>query len=116
MESRGQVFRFLGKAWDIDAAFKILEKTPRVPQMLDISKSGNFVRTDPEYVASIDPEKAEPVIVGTITVDGEENWLPLDGYHRIRRARDLGIDELPAYILTKKETDKIEITRKRSSK
>jgi hypothetical protein len=111
-----QVFRYMAKAWDIDLAFKILEKAPRDPQLVDISKSGNLIRTDPKYVASIDLEKAAPIIVGTITADGEEYWLPLDGYHRIRRARDLGIDELPAYVLTKKETDSVEITRKRSSK
>lgn len=111
-ERKGQVFGLLAKAWDIDEAFKILEKAPRKPKMLDITKSINWVHTDPKYVATIDLDKAEPIIVGTIMAEGREYWLPLDGWHRIRRAKDLGRKKLPAYILTKKETDKIEITRR----
>jgi hypothetical protein len=109
----GQVFTLLAKSWDIDAAFKLLEKAPRDPVPVDITKSMSFIRTDPDYVAALDLKTAPPIIVGTIVADGAEYWLPLDGWHRIRRAKDLGIDKLPAYILSKKETDKIEIKRSR---
>lgn len=108
-----QTFNFLAKAWDIDAAQELLEKAPRRPKMVDISASLNLVRTDQDYVDAIDLETAAPIIIGTITSGGQEYWMPLDGWHRIRRAKDLGVDKLPAYILSKKETDKIEIKKKR---
>lgn len=109
----GQTFNFLGKVWDIDAAMEILKKKPRASKMLDITQAMSLIRTDPKYVASIDLSKAPPIIVGTIKSKGEEFWLPLDGWHRIRKAKDLGLTELPAYILTKKETDRIVLEDRR---
>lgn len=105
----GQTFSFLAKAWDIDAAEELLKKTPRRPKMVNISTAMDLIRTNQAYVDTIDLKKAAPIIIGTIKDKEGEFWLPLDGWHRIRRAKDLGVDKLPAYILSKKETDKIEI-------
>jgi len=107
----GQTFHFLAKAWDIDAAQELLEKKPRKPKMVDISTAMDLIRTNQAYVDTIDLDTAPPIIIGTIKDKKGEFWLPLDGWHRIRRAKDLGIKKLPAYVLTKKETDQIEIRR-----
>jgi hypothetical protein len=106
-----QTFHFMTKAWNIDAAQALLEKKPRKPRLVDISTAMNLIRTDQAYVDSIDLDRAAPIIVGTITIDGKEYWMPLDGWHRIRRAKDLGVKKLPAYVLTKKETDQVEVRR-----
>lgn len=104
-----QIFVLMGKAWDIDAAMELLEKKPREPKMVDISTAMALIRTDPEHVKAINLETAAPIIIGTIVADKEKYWLPLDGWHRIRKAQSLGVDKLPAYILTKKEIDQIQL-------
>lgn len=104
-----QIFRFMAKAWDIDQAMEILKKNPREPKKVDVSKADLPVRTDPDHVPYANLR--DPIIIGTIKDKGGEFWLPIDGWHRIRRAQQLGIRKLPAFVLTSKETSSIEIDR-----
>jgi hypothetical protein len=49
-----------------------------------------------------------PLILATIeSADSEASQLPIDGWHRIAKALQLGRKVLPCYILSVKETNKI---------
>ena len=120
-KSNGEVFSFLTRSWDIDKARRIIAGKKRKPVVLDMSsgwgwlggESGNrgIIRVDLGYVAKITPERLkEPLIVGTIKLDKNQTGnIILDGWHRLARARQLGIKNLPVYVLTLKETDQITV-------
>jgi hypothetical protein len=49
-----------------------------------------------------------PLILATIeSADGKTSQLPIDGWHRIAKALQLGRKVLPCYVLSSKETNKV---------
>ena len=64
-----------------------------------------FIRIDPEIVKKADV--SVPIILATMTIAGRKGVFPIDGWHRIARAIQDGLDELPAYVLNKRESDRI---------
>jgi hypothetical protein len=123
-------FRFLQAAWDVRAAKRLLAAKKNVKvektsvedckQLLQISTpngKGGFtmtlgVRVDWERV-EIDLTSAEPKIdlsVPLIFVQTPQgNVLPIDGYHRIAKAYKLGLKELPAVMLSKKDSKAVQL-------
>ena len=49
----------------------------------------------------------DPIILISTQHEDEISNFPIDGWHRIGKALKEGIEELPAYLLTLEETNKI---------
>ena len=61
-----------------------------------------------EHVASVDTD--QPVIVARFTMPGEDVIpLPIDGWHRIQKAINEGLEEIPAHYLTLEESEEVRI-------
>jgi hypothetical protein len=107
-----QVFRFLFKAWDIDKAKAIIDRKPRQPKMVQIGKLAylrSMIHVDKEYAATIDLERADPLIAVPVKSKEGTYYMIIDGWHRIERAVQLDVPELPAYLLTMNEARRIEL-------
>jgi hypothetical protein len=97
-------FELMGHAWDIRAAKQILAAKPRKLVQLPVANLATMsVSTQ---AADGTPDTTIPVILGTLKSGSN---LPLDGWHRIRMAHAAGLETIPAVILTKAETAKIEV-------
>lgn len=117
-----QRFVFGGRVFDIDQAQAIIAERPRQPGMLPVAPwaqaYGFDTLDDPHTVPIIGPgpdfnrdyamttDLNEPAIVATMYSQehGQDYPLLIDGTHRLYRAYQEGITELPAYVLTVDET------------
>lgn len=107
-----QIFHLLGHAWDIELADKILAEAPREPEPVDIRPLASWVgliRIDPKILRKADVTAPIYLAKARTRAGGKRYLIPIDGWHRVARALQEGIEELPAYILTARETDKITI-------
>jgi len=91
-----QVFVLLGWAWDVALAARAATRHPVThANVSDIGALGALIRIDPEHAETVDlsrPLLAVPLPdVGTPIV--------IDGWHRIHKARQTGISELPIVFL-----------------
>ena len=116
---------FVLRPWlfDVTAATGLLRAAPRPAQPLPVMAwarayglvpaPGGSPRTvsligpgpdfDPEYAMTTDLD--DPVIIATITADGEPAGpLLIDGCHRLYKAAQLGREHLPSLVLTPAET------------
>lgn len=101
-------FHLLGSTWDVGKAWDILEAKPRAPKTIDTEPLKWFaplIKTDPKTVTKAD--LTVPIIVAIVKMKKGRGAIPIDGWHRITRALKEGLTELPAYVLTAKETDKV---------
>jgi hypothetical protein len=124
-----EVFTFMFSRWDVRAAKRILASKNVKVDTVDVAdcekllggsrpngKGGSTIRlgvsVDWEKV-EIDLMAVEPKIdlsVPLIFVQTPEgNILPIDGYHRIAKAHKLGLTEIPAVLLSKKDSKAIQI-------
>ncbi|GAA4242428.1 hypothetical protein GCM10022254_75410 [Actinomadura meridiana] len=91
-----QVFVLLGWAWDVAAAARAATRYPITQtNVSDISALCALIRIDAQYAETVDlsrPLLAVPLPdVGTPIV--------IDGWHRIYKARQTGVTELPVIFL-----------------
>lgn len=92
-----QVFVLLGWAWDVARAARAAVRRPVTrANVSQIGALGPLIRIDPDYARTVDlsrPLLAVPLPdVGTPIV--------IDGWHRIHKAQQTGITELPLIILS----------------
>jgi len=109
----GEVYQFVVTTFDIDTALKIIGD--REPAMIDIKGIVGalpFNRIDKEHAATVDLTK--PLLIADIAstdkearAKGDPVYMPIDGWHRIYKAHNTGVTELPAVFLTREETDHI---------
>ncbi|GAB3467194.1 hypothetical protein [Actinophytocola sediminis] len=112
-----QVFQFAIFRWCINHVEELIEADPDAARLVDdvpVKPFGQFlsleapapgytklieVLVSPEYAATTDLSK--PIMIAPIIL-GDENigGMAIDGWHRIYRALNEGVTELPAYILT----------------
>lgn len=104
-------FCFLGAHFDVRAAKRIIVASPRSIVTVKVEQAAAFlgaIRIDEALVAAADTEV--PIIIATLVSKRKlepECFLPIDGWHRIRRASDLGMEVIPAVLLTGDETARI---------
>lgn len=109
---------------DVEAAFRLLRKTPRRTVRIDVDAWARLCGLDgnPRSPISVgplfDPEHARtadlrrPLILVTLITDsGDDVQLIADGSHRLYRAFHEGRDSLPALVLTAAETVVIAVSR-----
>lgn len=104
-------FSFLGACFDVRAAKRIIVASPRQIMTVKVEQAAAFlgaIRIDEALVAAADTEV--PIIIATLVSKRKsepECFLPIDGWHRICRAHDLGMEVMPAVLLTGEETARI---------
>ena len=119
-----ETFDFLVRSFDVNKARKFIINSPRKIIQMGLSGVAKLVprertRTNEDGTMSmtmglridwdrIDAEESAynlsfPVIIANINGD----YLPIDGWHRIAKAVDQGIDHLPAVILSADETQEV---------
>lgn len=117
-----ETFNFNGATYDVSMAKEIIrakprairtfrteEATPLLPDMPDES-----MRRTLSFGVEIDWPRVErgsgiDLSVPVIVVTNGPNRLPIDGFHRVARARFLWVRDLPCVILTAAETDRIRL-------
>jgi len=98
----------MARSWDVRKAKRILFQNPReqvkfnpkhAEQVLGmIWTGGNMEQVNIK----------DPVILITSIVLDKESHFPIDGWHRIKKAIEQGVEQLPAYILTLEESKEVE--------
>lgn len=103
-----EVFRFFMREWDVEHAKEIIRENPRPLQRYNPEYAKSFmgmIATYPEIMEFAD--LSHPIIVATLDDGGEISHLPIDGWHRLKKAQKMGVKSLPAYVLTLEETKEI---------
>lgn len=96
---------YYGTEWDVIWAKRLIWQNPRPVSQFDVKTVEYYIKSG--KIATVHTDLAnlqDPIIMATIKGD----LFPIDGWHRIRRALDEGITQLPAYILTEEESNKVE--------
>jgi hypothetical protein len=117
-----ELFSFLFKTWDVDAAKAIILGAPREIERVPVStlepflskqiktETGTRIRagilTSPDRVANDERIDLEiPIIVATTVTGG----IPIDGWHRVAKAVALGVEWLPVVYLTETESERVRL-------
>ena len=122
---KGEFCRFFGIYFDVDRAKKILQRHPRASVPTDIDGAFNWIQPEKvtdsvrpdgsffthlgfrinwEYARTIDLATADPLIWVTLSANA---YFVIDGWHRMARAKELGIRCLPGFVLTEEESHRV---------
>jgi len=99
-------FGYMGSSWDVREAKRIIHQRSREVIIFNVNSVKYYIESGAIYTDSKKFDKVDltiPLILIT-TGDKESDKFPIDGWHRIRKAIEEGIETLPAYLLTKEET------------
>lgn len=103
-------FCFLGRVFDVRAAKRLIDCARRSVLSVKVAQAATLlgvIRIDEELVGKADPNV--PIILGTFSAEGEGDcYMPIDGWHRIKRAAADGLDSIPAVLLTADETRRVQ--------
>jgi len=114
-DNRDEMFTFLTRNFDIDLAKRIIKTNPRNITNVGLSGLKSWVPRSKTSVGlikidwdRIDAEEGNydlsfPVIIASI----EGGHFPIDGWHRIAKAIEQGVESLPSVMLTPEETEQI---------
>jgi hypothetical protein len=101
-----ETFEIFGTEWDVSLAKRLAEGKPvRKFRVADWAGMARLVKTWPEKVVIAD--LSQPII----TMRVESGYFPIDGWHRINRALDDGVEFLPEVRLSAKERNLMRIQR-----
>lgn len=102
-----EVFHFGNKSWDVKRGYQLVKQHNIEPEMLPVegglASFLGFMRVNQDWAKTTDLSK--PVLL----IDTGKGVLVIDGYHRIKKAKDEGVAELPGYILSQEMSDDIEL-------
>ena len=102
-----EVFHFGNKSWDVKRGYQLVKQHNIEPEMLPVegglASFLGFMRVNDDWAKTTDLSK--PVLL----IDTGKGVLVIDGYHRIKKAKDAGVKELPGYILSQEQSAEIEI-------
>lgn len=105
--TKPEVFNFVSTQFNVELAKQIIRNTPRPVSKMPIEPLRRYITKS----ISIDSDKLEGDVIDLsiplIIAQKGSNVLPIDGWHRIAKAFDLGLTELPAVFLTEEETKEI---------
>jgi len=118
---RSENFNLLGRDWNVDEAKQILIEHPRPTQYIyniELATFVSFIRIREDAVhkdmqRERDGEESlydlsVPIIMVTTMFNSAEILLPIDGWHRIYKAYNIGVEKIPYVILDKKESESVE--------
>ena len=114
MRDERDYFRFLAAIWDVTLAKNIVKGDGRPVtghvKLSDLDSYGGLIGVDEEHAKTVDLD--EPIIIAHIwSADETEDlgFMPIDGWHRIHRARLEGRETLNCYVLTDRESKQVRI-------
>ncbi|MBD2896211.1 hypothetical protein amrb99_51550 [Actinomadura sp. RB99] len=91
-----QVFVLLGWAWDVAAAARAAARYPVTrANVSEIGALGAIIRIDADHAATVDLSR--PLLA--VPIPHPDRPIVIDGWHRIHKARQTGVTELPVIIL-----------------
>lgn len=119
-DSRYEVFEYVNHAFDVTKAKELIRQKPRKVGVMNISGLVGIIGSPPVEggpmhlrVVTIDWNKAQSDAVDLeihcILVPWRDSALPIDGWHRLAKAKVTGKTALPYVILTKKELKQIQL-------
>lgn len=103
-----ETFSLYGNAWDVREAKRIIYKNPRSIESFPVKSVKYYVEMGLIAIGKYkNADLGIPLILISTKGDDKSGQFPIDGWHRIKRALEEGIEELPCYILTEEESKKI---------
>ena len=101
-------FTYGTRNWDIQKAKQIIQDSPRNVEIFDVEGGKYFIKHGLIQVKKSISEKAD-LSAPLIAMQGKDGqWMVIDGWHRIKKALDSGVKELPMYKLTESESILVE--------
>lgn len=99
--------------WNVTEAQDIVKDRPVTDMMYpaELDSLGKNVTIDEEY-AMAHSDLTQPVIAVLIAIGESRDFFVIDGWHRIFKARQLGITNLPVYILDDAESERVTLSWK----
>jgi hypothetical protein len=92
-----QIFVLLGWAWDVAAAARVAARYPVArANVSQLGALGAIIRIDPDHAATVDLSR--PLLA--VPIPSPDTPIVIDGWHRIHKARQTGITELPVIVLS----------------
>lgn len=105
-----ETFYYGGRSWDVLEAKRIIHKNPRSKVSFNVSSVKTyivqgFINTNNKYMEA---DLNIPIILASTRGKDASGQFPIDGWHRIRKALETGVKEIPSYVLTPEESKEIE--------
>ncbi len=99
--------------WDVTQAQDIIKDRPVTDMMFpaELDSLGKNVTVDEEY-AMAHSDLSSPVIAVQIVIGDAKDMFVIDGWHRIFKARKLGIETIPVHVLNESESELVTISWK----
>jgi hypothetical protein len=92
-----EMFVILGWAWDINTATRLPAAYPvQQTDLKSLAWARHIIKIDTSHAAEADLTR--PLLA--VPIPDVQTPLVIDGWHRIHRALESGIDELPAVLLS----------------
>jgi hypothetical protein len=101
-----QTFHFGNKEWDIDQGLRYVEEKGLKPESVktdDLKGYLGIVKVDQDYASKL--TNKEPLLA----ITSEDGSMVVDGYHRIQKAVNDGVENLDVVFLNDKQSKDIEI-------
>ncbi len=98
--------------WDVSAALEIVKGRMQMVMIFpaEIATIGKNVKVDHDYAMTTD--LTIPVIAVVIQLDEMRDMFIIDGWHRIHKAVQLGIENIPCYVLSEEQTKTVTLSWK----
>jgi hypothetical protein len=109
-EDSSYTFTLGNRSWDIRKGMEIVKRDNiqlETHNVSDLSSLLGFVKINKQHAETVDLQK--PVLLGVVRMSGQEGVILLDGNHRVYKAKQEGITQLPAYVLELDQTAEIEL-------
>jgi hypothetical protein len=104
--SERDTFSFGQYAWDVTAAAAVAAELPvRTFEVQSALQVLPFIRVDKAHAATVDLK--DPVLM--VYVKELDSTLIIDGWHRVWRAWDQGVRELPCKLLTEAQEAQVRL-------
>ncbi len=99
--------------WNVTEAQDIVKDRPITDMMFpaELDSLGKNVTIDEEF-AMAHSDLNEAVIAVVIHVGDSHDFFVIDGWHRIFKARQLGVNQLPVHILNEGESERVTLSWK----
>ena len=108
-QKRNETFQFLMGLWDIDKAWELIgAREPNSSVIVEQTK-GYFglITVDREFAMTVDLSR--PLVMILLKTEGAEGCFVIDGWHRLFRAVQENVGELPAHLLSEDEEQLIQL-------
>lgn len=107
-----ETFYYRMGAWDVREAKRIIYQNPRPTKPFPVDSVKYYVNSGSIAIGERYKQAnlSIPLILISTNGDKESGQFPIDGWHRIKKALEDGIETLPSYVLTEEESKKIRVT------